>query len=512
MQTTESPSIAVAPADGELDDRIPSGTHNLSDGSAASSAALASAPTLEPSTGGDSIWTTLREAVRGKEYDYTSGPIGKAIILLSVPMILEMAMESLFAVTDIFFVAKLGADAVAVVGFTESMLAIIYAMAIGLSIGVTATVARRIGEKNRDAAASVAVQAVILGMIVSAILGVAGATFAPQLLQLLGASPAVVELGTPFARIMLGGEVTVILLFLANAIFRGAGDAFIAMRVLWLANIINILLGPCLIFGVGPFPELGVTGAAVATTTGRGIGMLFALSQLFRSKGRIHVQRKHLRVDGAVLLKLLRLSLSGAFQMLIATASWIGLVRVMARFGSNALAGYTIALRVIMFALLPAFGMSNAAATMVGQALGSKNPSRAESSVWKAGLYTAVFLFFVGAFFVGMAPMIVALFTSDPAVQQYAVDCLRVVSAGFVFFAYGGVVTQAFNGAGDTWTPTVLNLFIFWIWEIPLAYFLANTMNMGPHGVFLAISIAFSTLAVVSVVMFRRGKWKERVV
>jgi putative MATE family efflux protein len=498
MQTTESTSLALEQIESEQDRGDAIGSIGE--------------PTLTQTTSHESIWTTLRDAVRGKEHDYTTGPIGKAIILLSVPMILEMAMESLFAVTDIFFVAKLGADAVAVVGFTESILAIIYAMAIGLSIGVTATVARRVGEKNTDAAASVAVQAVVLGLIVSAILGVTGVLLAPTLLKILGASPSVIELGTPFARIMLGGEVTVILLFLANAIFRGAGDAFIAMRVLWLANIFNIVLGPLLIFGVGPFPELGVTGAAVATTTGRGIGMVFALSQLFRSKSRIHVQRKHIRIEPETMIRLLRLSVSGAFQMLIATASWIGLVRVMARFGSTALAGYTIALRIIMFALLPSFGMSNAGATMVGQALGAKNPERAERSVWRAGLYTAIFLGFVGGAFILFAPSIVEFFTNDVAVQRYAVDCLRVVSAGFLFFAYGGVVTQAFNGAGDTWTPTVLNFFIFWLWEIPLAYVLANTLNMGPHGVFLAISIAFSTLAVVSVILFRRGKWKGQVV
>ncbi len=457
-----------------------------------------------------SIWSMFSDAVRGVEHDYTKGPIGRAVILLAIPMILEMGMESLFAVTDIFFVAKLGADAVAVVGLTESVLTIIYALAIGLSIGVTATVARRIGEGDRDSAARVAVQAIILGIIVSVIIGALGVWFAPKLLHALGGSPSVIELGTPFARIMLGGEVTVLLLFLINAIFRGAGDAFIAMRVLILANAINIVLGPLLIFGVGPFPELGVTGAAVATTIGRGIGMLFAVSQLFRSTSRIHVQRKHIHIDFQMIWNLMRISLVGALQVLIGMASWIGLVRVIATFGSNALAGYTIGLRLIIFALLPAFGMSNAAATMVGQALGAGNPDRAEKAVWKAASYNAIFLVLASVVFVGFAKYVVGIFTHDAPVQKYAIDCLQIVSSGFVIYAYGSVVTQAFNGAADTWTPTWINLVVFWIIEIPLAYALANTFKLGPHGVFLSIAIAFTLQTIVSVILFRRGKWKTR--
>lgn len=460
----------------------------------------------------ESIWHAVGEALRGSRRNYTEGPIGRAILVLAIPMVLEMAMESIFVICDVFFVGKLGADAVATVGLTESLMAIVYTLAMGLSIGVSATVARRIGEKDPEGAARTAVQGIALGMIIAATLGVAGAVLAPDLLRLMGASEPVIAMGSGFTRIMLGGNASVLLLFLINGIFRGAGDAALSMRTLWLANAINILLGPCLIFGIGPFPELGVVGAAIATTTGRGIGVLFAASQLLRSGSRVHISRKLLKLDGALMAKLVRLSGTGTFQVLIGTASWIGLVRLVATFGSSALAGYTIAIRIVMFALLPAWGLSNAAATMVGQSLGSRQPERAERAVWIAGKYNLFFLGAVGIVFVTFARIIVAQFTNDPAVEKFAVDGLRVIAAGFVMYAYGMVMSNAFNGAGDTWTPTLLNLICFWAWEIPLAWVLSQVFGMGAHGVFLSIPIAFSTFALLAVWLFRRGAWKRKMV
>ena len=473
--------------------------------------ALRPAPAA-PAAAPAGFWASVREALRGSEQDYTAGPVGRSVLLLAVPMVLEMALESLFAITDIFFVAKLGSDAVATVGLTESLLALVYALAMGLSVGATAVVARRIGEKDPDGAAHAAVQAILLAVAVSVVLGAVGAWLAPELLVLMGATPAVVAIGVGYTRVMLGGEATIVLLFVVNAIFRGAGDAAIAMRVLWLASGINIVLGPLLIFGVGPFPELGVTGAAVATTIGRATGALVALSRLVAPGGRIPVGRRHLRLDLPVVAQIARLSGTAALQNVIGTASWIGLVRIVSLFGSAALAGYTIGIRVVIFALLPAFGMSNAAATMVGQALGARDPERAEASVWIAGRYAAWFLGAIGAVFLAFAPAIVAGFTADPVVAGYAVSCLRIVSAGFVFYAYGMVLTQAFNGAGDTMTPTVINLGVFWLFEVPLAYVLAVPLGLGPLGAFWAVAVAFSTLAVVSGVLFRRGRWKASVV
>ena len=453
-------------------------------------------------------WAILSEAVRGSHRDFTEGPIGPAIVILAIPMVMEMIMESIFAIADIFWVSKLGADAVATVGITESMLALIYAVAIGVSISATATVARRIGEKDAEGAASAAVQSIALGVALSVPIGIFGALAAPKQLALMGGSPELVATGWKFTAVMLGGNVVIMLLFLINAIFRGAGDAAIAMRVLWFANILNILLGPCFIFGIGPFPELGVTGAAVATTIGRGSGVLYQLWTLSRGRGRIVIERRHLKLDPAVMLRLLKLSGNAVFQILIGTASWIGLVRILSGFGSSVLAGYTIGIRIIVFALLPSWGMSNAAATMVGQSLGAGKPDRAERSVWIAGFYNMLFLGTVGLAFVIFAPQLISLFTDDPAVVPWGTACLRYVSFGFLFYAYGMVITQAFNGAGDTWTPTWLNLFCFWLWEIPLAYVLAKVLGFGPRGVFLAITVAFSTLAVASAALFRRGKWK----
>ncbi|MGH9957349.1 MAG: MATE family efflux transporter, partial [Pyrinomonadaceae bacterium] len=411
-----------------------------------------------------------------------------------------------------FWVAHLGADAVATVGLTESMLTLMYAVAIGLGIGATAMVARRIGEKNHEGAARAAVQAIVLGLLVSVVFAVVGVSLAPKLLSMMGGSPWVVEHGSRFTKIMFAGNASILLLFLINAIFRGAGDAAIAMRVLWLANAINILLGPCFIFGLGPFPEMGVAGAAVATTIGRSTGVLYAFSRLIRSGGRFDILRRHIMIEPAIMARLLRLSATGTFQVFIGMASWIGLIRTISSFGSDAVAGYTIGIRVIIFALLPSWGMANAAATMVGQALGAGKPDRAERAVWKAGFYNMLCLGVVGAVFVVFAPQIIALFTDDPKVVPYGIDCLRIVSYGFLFYAYGMVITQSFNGAGDTWTPTIINLFVFWLWELPLAYVLAIVFEIGPRGVFMAILIAFSTLAVVSALLFRRGKWKTRVV
>jgi putative MATE family efflux protein len=461
---------------------------------------------------GAGLWADLREAIRGSHQNYTEGPIGRAVVLLAVPMVLEMVMESVFAVADVFYVSRLGPEAVATVGLTETLITLVYTIAMGLSIGVTATVARRIGEGDAEGAARAAVQAIALGVAIAAVIGIGGAVLASELLAVMGASPAVIATGSRYAAIMLGGNVVILLLFLINAIFRGAGDAAIAMRVLWLANGINIGLAPCLIFGPGPFPALGVTGAAIATTIGRGIGVLVQLRTLTRPGGRVTVARRHLQLDFGAMWRLVRLSGTATLQVFVATASWIGLVRVLATFGDAALAGYTIAIRIVIFALLPAWGLGNAAATMVGQALGAKKPDRAERAVWIAARYNFAFLGSVGVLFVLAAGSIVGLFTDDPAVHRYAESCLRIVSLGFPLYAYGLILEQSFNGAGDTWTPTWINLGCFWLFEIPLAWLVAVPLGVGPVGVFAAITGAYSMTAAVSWVLFRRGKWKLRVV
>ena len=470
------------------------------------------APVASPPEDEQSLWSAVKESIRGTHCSYTTGPIGRAILLLAIPMVLEMVMESVFAVVDIFWVSHLGTEAGATVGLTESLLTLIYALAIGLSIGAMAMVARRIGEKNPEGAARAAVQAIFVALLVSFTIAIVATPNAPKLLKMMGGSPWVIEHGSPFTRVMLAGNGTVVLLFMVNAIFRGSGDAAIAMRTLWLANWINILLGPCLIFGLGPFPKLGIVGAAIATNIGRGTGALFAISRLFRTGGRFQVQPRHFHIEPAIMWRLLRLSSTGTFQVFIGMASWIGLVRIISSFGSNAVAGYTFGIRVILFALLPSWGMANAAATMVGQALGAGDPERGEHAVWKAGFYNMIFLGIVGLIFIFFAPQIIWLFTADPNVSQYGVDCLRIVAYGFLFYAYGMVIGQSFNGAGDTWTPTVINLFVFWLWEIPLAYVLSVVLGLGPRGVFIAITIAFSTLAVVSGAVFRQGRWKRKVV
>ncbi len=457
-----------------------------------------------------SFGAAVREALRGSHRDFTSGPLGTAILILAVPMVLEMVMESVFAVVDVFFVARLGADAVAAVGITESMLSGVYAIGIGLAIGATAMVARRYGEGDRAGAAHAAAQALMLSLTVAVLIGIAGAVFAPMLLATMGASPSVVSSGSGYTRMMFAGNATILLLFLVNAVFRGAGDAAIAMRVLWLANGLNIVLSPCLIFGIGPFPRLGVTGAAVGTTIGRGIGVLFALSRLLNGRGRLVVGRAHWRWDGPLVKRITQLSSSATVQVFIGTASWLGLIRIISAFGSDAVAGYTIGLRVIIFALLPAFGITNAAATMVGQALGAGKPDRAERAVWVAGGYATAFLGAIGVAFVLLASQIVALFTQDPRIAVYAVQCLRTIALGFLFYGYGMTFTQSFNGAGDTRSPTLLNLLCFWAFELPLAWLLADRLAMGPRGAFIAMACAFSLMAFAGAWIFRRGAWKMR--
>ncbi|MGC4090236.1 MAG: MATE family efflux transporter [Polyangiaceae bacterium] len=473
----------------------------------ASATALSSAEPSQPS-----LWRLLGDAVRGVETDLTEAPLSRALLMLAVPMILEMIMESIFAMVDVFWVAHLGASAIATVGLTESMMMIVYSLAMGVAIGAMALVARRIGEKDRDAAARSAVQGIWLAALMAILLGGAGALFAPNLLALMGADAEVLRTGTSFARVMLGGNVTVFLLFLINSVFRGAGDAAQAMRVLWLGNALNIALGPLFIFGIGPFPKLGVTGAAVATTLGRGIAVLYQIWVLRSGRSKLTITREHLRVDPALMGKVLALSTSATGQMLISMTSYIGVMRILSGFGSAPLAGYTVGFRIFMFAILPAFGLANAAATLVGQNLGAKRPERAQASVWSASHVSAAFLCAVGVGFLIGAPWLVQLFTSDAEVARYGVNYLRIVSLGMPFYAYGMVVSQSFNGAGDTRTPTIINLCVFWALQIPLAWCLSHYTRLGAHGVFVTLAFSFSVFAVVAVLAFRRGRWQRTAV
>ena len=457
-----------------------------------------------------SLWSSLVEAVRGSHQDYTAGSLNRAILLLAVPMVLEMVLESLFAVVDVFWVGRLGADAVATVGLTESMLSLVFAVGMGLSLSTTAMVARRIGEKDPEGAADAAVQAIALGLIISVAIGLPCLLLAPRLLQLMGATPQIVAVGSGYTRICLGGSCVVLLLFLNNAIFRGAGDAAIAMRLLWVSNIINLVLDPCLIFGWGPFPRLGVTGAALATFTGRSIGVIYQFYRLLKGTERIRILTRQIRIHVSVLLRLLRVSLTGILQFAIAHTSWIGLVRIVSNFGAAALAGYTIAIRIVIFVILPSWGLSNAAATLVGQNLGAGKPNRAEKAVWHTGLYNVIFLGTVGMFFILFAEPVVRLFTHDPDVVPLGAACLRIVSYGNLGYAYFMVMIQAFNGAGDTITPTIVNFFGFWLFEIPLAYWLAMPLGMRSNGVFASIAIAESAMAAASAILFKQGKWKQK--
>ncbi|CAM2009371.1 MATE family efflux transporter [Acanthopleuribacter pedis] len=456
------------------------------------------------------FWADLRQVLRGKSRDYTKGPITRSIILLAIPMVLEMIMESLFTIADVYFVAQLGSEHVAVLGITESVMVSVFAVGIGLSLATTAIVARRVGEKNAEAARKSATQAVFLSLLMSLPIAALGLLFGKEILMLMGASPETAELGTPYITIMLSTNVILLLLFVNNAIFRGAGDAVLSMKVLWLANFINIVLDPLFIFGWGPFPEMGLTGAAVATCTGRGIGVLFQLVILYRGSGLIRLRDSKIRLDIPLLSRIFRLSLGGIMQWFVATSSWTLLVRVMAMFGENAVAGYTIGVRLVVFALLPAWGLSNAAATLVGQNLGAGNPKRAGICVWRSALLNMAFLGSVAVVFIVWAEPIVALFKPEPEVALVAADCLRIVSYSNLGLAVGLVVVQAFNGAGDTRTPTSVNLLCYWLFQIPVAYLLAKTFELGPRGVFIAIALSETMLGLLGAYLFRLGRWKDR--
>ncbi len=458
------------------------------------------------------LFRDLAEAIRGSEQDYTEGSLGRAILLLAVPMVLEMAMESVFAIVDIFFVSHIGPSAVATIGLTESILTLVYALALGLAMGTTAMVARRIGEKNNVQAAETAAQAVLVGIACSIPVSIIGIFFAKKLLTLMGGDPWVIEHGHRYMQWMLGGNVVIMLIFINNAIFRGAGDAAIAMRVLWISNAINIVLDPALIRGWGPLPELGIQGAGIATTCGRGVGVLVQFYVLFHGARHIRVLRSQVRANFALMWRLVRVSLGGIGQFIIATSSWVGLVRIMSVFGSEALAGYTIAIRITMLTFLPAWGLSNAAATLVGQNLGAKKPDRAQRSVWLTGWATMGFMAVVMAIYLIWNDQLVRLFTHDADVVAVGADCLRIVSYGYLFYAWELVMLNAFNGAGDTMTPTRINFLCFWLVEIPIAYLLAMKTSFGAPGVYWSIVIAESLAGLVAIALFRRGKWKTRMV
>jgi putative MATE family efflux protein len=453
----------------------------------------------------------VRESLRDSDTDYTKGRINRALGLLAIPMMLEMSMESIFAVVDIAFVSRLGTDAIAAVGITEALITVLYAVAVGLGMGVTAMVARRIGAKDREAAARVTGQAIWVGAGLSLLIGLPGSFYAADMLRLMGASTGVVETGTGFAAVLLGGSASIIYLFVLNAAFRGAGDASVALRSLWLANGLNIILDPCLIFGLGPFPEMGVTGAAVATTIGRSVGVIYQLWYLFDGRGRLKFRLRNLALAPPVLARMLVISAGGIGQFLISTSSWIIVMRIVAIYGSTAVAAYTIGLRIFEFIWLPSWGLGNAAATLVGQNLGAGQPDRAEKSTWQAAKYNAVFMTSLGVLVVAFAPGIAGLFTNDPDVLRYGTSCLRILAIGIPMYAVGMIVTQALNGAGDTTTPTVINFLCFWVLQIPLAYWLATRLSLGPNGVFWAIVVSETLVTVMGVTVFIRGRWKQQV-
>ena len=456
-----------------------------------------------------SIYQLFKIAVRGDEQNFTEGSINRAIFLLSIPMILEMAMESVFAVVDIFFVSRLNnSDAVAVIGLTESMLALVYSVAWGVSMGATALVARRVGEKDPEGAAVAGVQAILVGIVVSLLVTLAGLLFYKDLLLLMGASESVIQVGSRFTFWMLTGNMSIMMLFLINGIFRGAGNAAIAMRALWLANLFNMVLDPILIFGWGPIPAFGVEGAAISTNIGRTLGVAFQLYYLFSDKGIVKFTKENFKIDWKIIRQVINVSAGGTGQFLISSASWVFLARIISHFGSAAMAGYTIAIRVIVFTILPSWGMANASATLVGQNLGAGQPERAEQSVWKTGFYNMVFLAFIMVIFLFFSSPILRFFSNDELVVGYGTQCLQIVAFGYLFYGYGMVITQSFNGAGDTRTPTLLNLLGFWCFQIPLAYLLAIRLNFGPNGVYAAIAIAESAIAIAGIYLFRRGTWK----
>ncbi len=456
------------------------------------------------------VWQDIKEAIAGTERDFTTTSVGRAIFILAVPMVLEMIMESVFAVVDIFFVSKLGADAVATVGITESTMTIVYAIGVGLSTATTALVSRRIGEKKNKEAGEVAFQAILVGLIISIVIAIPGVLFASNFLKIMGATDQMAKDGYMFPAIMFGGNAIIMLLFINNAVFRSSGDAAISMRIMWFANIINIILDPVLIFGLGPFPELGLMGAAVATNIGRGLAVVYQFFFLFRGKHRIRLYIDNLKIKLKVMLNLIKISGGGILQNLIATSSWVLLVRIIAVSGPDAVAGYTIAIRIIIFLLLPAWGVSNAAATLVGQNLGAKQPDRAERSVWITGYVNMAFMGIMGLLLVIFPDFFIHLFISDLPVVENGTLALRIISCGFIFYALGMVMVQGFNGSGDTTTPTKINLFSFWLFEIPLAYFLAIVLKMGLTGASIAIVSAESLLAIIALILFRKGKWKLR--
>ena len=457
-----------------------------------------------------SFFSLFKLALSGQEQDYTQGSIRRAVFLLAVPMILEMCMESVFAVVDIYFVGHLGKnEAVSTVVLTESVLTIVYSLAIGLSMAATAMVARRIGEKNPEAASKAGMQSLLIAFVLTVIISTTGLFFAPDILKAMGASAETIRIGTNYTRIIYGGSVVIMLLFLINGIFRGAGDASMAMRSLWIANICNIILCPVLIYGVGPIPAFGITGAAMATTIGRGIGVLYQLFHLFSGKRVIKVKNEDFIPDWPIIKSISNIAWTGTAQFLIASASWMVLARIMAEFGDTAVAGYGVAIRLIMFFLLPAWGMSNAAATLVGQNLGAQQPLRAEQSVWRTAKYNTIFMIFVTLVFMLFAQPIVAFMNKDVTVESYAVMALRIVSLGYIFYGVGMVVTNAFNGAGDTRTPTLINIFGFWMFQVPLAFLLAMVFKLGPKGVFIAIVLAETGITIAGIILFRKGKWKK---
>jgi putative MATE family efflux protein len=454
------------------------------------------------------LWKDIKEAIGGTERDFTESKLGHAIFILAVPMVLEMIMESVFAVVDIFFVSRLGAGAVATVGITESVMTIVYAIGSGLSMATTALVARRIGEKRKDEAGVVAFQAILLGVFVALLIALPGILFAKEFLLLMGATEEMAEEGVWYPVIMFGGNVVIMLLFIINAIFRSSGDAAISMRVVWLANIVNLVLDPLLIFGIGPFPELGLAGAAIATTIGRALAVVYQFYLLFRGNYRIKLYRESIRFRLNIVLELLKISGGGILQNLIATSSWILLVRIIAVSGPEALAGYTIAIRIILFSILPAWGLSNAASTLVGQNLGAKHPERAEKAVWITGYINVVFMGIIGTVLILFPEFFIRLFVNETIVLNNGILALRIISFGFISYALGMVLIQGFNGSGDTFTPTKINIVCFWLIEIPLAYLLAITLKMGLSGASIAIVASESLLTIIALIYFRKGKWK----
>ena len=454
------------------------------------------------------FFRNFRLALSGDEKDFISGDINRAIFLLSVPMVLEMAMESLFAIVDIFFVSKVSIDAAATVGMTESVMTLVYSLAWGLSTGASAYIARRIGENKPEDAGRAAAQTVLISVFLSLIIGITGAVFAEDLLRLMGGDPELISKGTNFTRIMFAGNVVIMLLFSLGGVLRGAGDASTAMRSLWLANGINIILDPILIFGLGPFPELGVTGAAIATTTGRGVGVLYQLYMLQKGGGNVGLKASYFKIDWEIIRQIVSISAGSTVQFMIGSASWIFLMRIISIFGSSVVAGYTIAIRIIIFTIMPSWGMANAAGTLVGQNLGANQPERAEKSAWTAAYLNVGFLILVGIFFFFFADNFVAFFNADPKVVATGVECLKIFCFGYLFFGFGMVLSQAFNGAGDILTPTIVNIICFWAIEIPLAYVLAISFDWGPRGCYWSVAISESLLAIIFIVLFRKGKWK----